>query len=149
MNSWLMWLNKRVALVSWRIPGMGEPGGLLSLGLHRVGHDWSDLVSAAAAIKVPSFDDRALCCLLPLHLILSSFPDISWSSFLPSHLSPSVHQRNLSITSRPELGWPGLNTAFFCCQCEFWMVEWSSFKIYYVISCSKKWIWVAFSNLRV
>ena len=23
----------------WRIPGMGEPGGLLSMGLHRVGHD--------------------------------------------------------------------------------------------------------------
>ena len=81
------------------------------------------------AIKVPSFDDRALCCLLPLHLILSSFPDISWSSFLPSHLSPSVRQRNLSITSRPELGWPGPNTAFFCFQCEFWMAEWSSFKI--------------------
>ena len=24
---------------AWRIPGMGEPGGLLSMGLHRVGHD--------------------------------------------------------------------------------------------------------------
>ena len=23
----------------WRIPGMGEPGGLLSKGLHRIGHD--------------------------------------------------------------------------------------------------------------
>ena len=23
----------------WRIPGMGEPGGLLSMGLHRVRHD--------------------------------------------------------------------------------------------------------------
>ena len=31
------------------IPGMGKPGGLLSLGLHRVGHDWSDLAAAAAA----------------------------------------------------------------------------------------------------
>ena len=30
-------------------PGTGEPGGLLSLGLHRVGHDWSDLAAAAAA----------------------------------------------------------------------------------------------------
>ena len=29
---------------------MGEPGGLPSMGLHRVGHDWSDLVAAAAAI---------------------------------------------------------------------------------------------------
>ena len=26
-----------------RIPGMGEPGGLPSMGSHRVGHDWSDL----------------------------------------------------------------------------------------------------------
>ena len=30
---------------AWRIPGTGEPGGLLSLGLHRVGHDWSDLAA--------------------------------------------------------------------------------------------------------
>ena len=28
---------------------MGEPGGLLSMGLHRVGHDWLDLAAAAAA----------------------------------------------------------------------------------------------------
>ena len=26
-------------VLAWRIPGMGKPGGLLSLGLHRVGHD--------------------------------------------------------------------------------------------------------------
>ena len=35
--------------IAWRIPGTGEPGGLLSMGLHRVGHDWSDLAAAAAA----------------------------------------------------------------------------------------------------
>ena len=29
----------------------GEPGGLLSLGSHRVGHDWSDLAAAAAAAE--------------------------------------------------------------------------------------------------
>ena len=34
----------------WRIPGTSEPGGLLSMGLHRVGHDWSDLEAAAAAL---------------------------------------------------------------------------------------------------
>ena len=33
---------------AWRIPGMGEPGGLLSVGSHRVRHDRSD--SAAASI---------------------------------------------------------------------------------------------------
>ena len=36
------------SLLAWRIPGMGEPGGLPSMGSHRVGHDWSDLAAAAA-----------------------------------------------------------------------------------------------------
>ena len=27
------------SIVAWRIPGTGEPGGLLSMGSHRVGHD--------------------------------------------------------------------------------------------------------------
>ena len=26
-------------VIAWRIPGMGEPGGLPSMGLHRVRHD--------------------------------------------------------------------------------------------------------------
>ena len=37
------------SVLAWRIPGTGEPGGLPSLGSHRVGHDWSDLAAAAAA----------------------------------------------------------------------------------------------------
>ena len=39
----------RSSVLAWRIPGMEEPGGLLSLGSHRVEHDWSDLVAAAEA----------------------------------------------------------------------------------------------------
>ena len=35
------------SVLAWRIPGMGEPGGLPSMGLHRVGHNWSDLAAAA------------------------------------------------------------------------------------------------------
>ena len=38
------------SVLSWRIPGTGEPGGLLSLGSHRVGYDWSDLAAAADRI---------------------------------------------------------------------------------------------------
>ena len=37
------------SVLAWRIPGMGEPGGLLSMGLQRIGHDWSNLAAAAAA----------------------------------------------------------------------------------------------------
>ena len=32
-----------------RTPGTEEPGGLLAVGSHRVGHDWSDLAVAVAA----------------------------------------------------------------------------------------------------
>ena len=39
------------SVLAWRIPGTGEPGGLLSMGSHRVGHGWSDLAAAAAAMK--------------------------------------------------------------------------------------------------
>ena len=38
-------------VLAWRVPGTGEPGGLLSLGLHRVGHDWSDAAAAAYILK--------------------------------------------------------------------------------------------------
>ena len=31
--------------LAWKIPWMEEPGGLPSMGLHRVGHDWSDLAA--------------------------------------------------------------------------------------------------------
>ena len=45
------WEEKEMAtyssILAWRIPGTEEPGGLLSMGLHRVGHDWSDLAAAA------------------------------------------------------------------------------------------------------
>ena len=35
-------------VLAWRIPGTGKPGGLPSMGSHRVGHDWSDLAIAIA-----------------------------------------------------------------------------------------------------
>ena len=43
------------SVLAWRIPGMGEPGGLPSVGLHRVGHDSYDLAAAAAAYVATAF----------------------------------------------------------------------------------------------
>ena len=39
------------SVLAWRIPGMGEPGELPSMGSHRVGHNWSNLAAAAAAYR--------------------------------------------------------------------------------------------------
>ena len=48
-----VWMEKEMAthssVLAWRIPGAGEPGGLPSMGSHRVGHNWRDLAAATAA----------------------------------------------------------------------------------------------------
>ena len=43
------------SVLARRIPGTGEPGGLPSMGSHRVRQDWSDLAAAAAAAAVILF----------------------------------------------------------------------------------------------
>ena len=44
------------SVLAWRIPGTGEPGGLPSMGSHRVGHDWSDLAAAANSENLTHHD---------------------------------------------------------------------------------------------
>ena len=67
-------LEKKMAthysVLAWRIPGTGEPGGLPSMGSHRVGQDWSDLAAAAAAA--------------PFTLLIPSLVDNSWFKILPA-----------------------------------------------------------------
>ena len=41
-------METHFSILAWRIAGTEEPGGLPSMGSHRVGHDWSDLAAAAA-----------------------------------------------------------------------------------------------------
>ena len=53
------------SILAWRIPGMAEPGGLLSVGLHRVGHDWHDLAAAAA------YTIYTLCMYVCIHIGMS------------------------------------------------------------------------------
>ena len=43
---WAWLCSTHSSVLAWRIPGTGEPGGLPSMGSHRVGHDWSDLAAA-------------------------------------------------------------------------------------------------------
>ena len=46
--------------LAWKIPWMAEPGGLPSMGSHRVRHDWCDLAAAAAAKKIVNETTRKL-----------------------------------------------------------------------------------------
>ena len=48
------------SVLAWRIPAMGEPGGLPSMWSHRVGHDWGNLAAAAAADSILKSRDITL-----------------------------------------------------------------------------------------
>ena len=91
---------------------MGDPGGLLSMGLHRVGHDWSDLATAAAAAVIlnPCYKCLWLCayatetlvslslfwycvkwlsvCVFKIHFVRHSMP--CYVLFLDSHVQLSA-----------------------------------------------------------
>ena len=68
---WEDTLEKEMAthssFLAWRIPGTGEPGGLPSLGLHRLRHDWSDSAAAAACLGCCEwccYEHRGACIFL-------------------------------------------------------------------------------------
>ena len=69
------WQPTRV--LAWRIPGSGEPGGLPSMGLHRVGHDWSDLAAAVAASSYCVHPQSLQSCLTVCDPMDSSLPGSS------------------------------------------------------------------------
>ena len=83
---------------------MGEPDGLLSMGSHRVGHDWSDLAAAAAGLCV----HHQLLEFTQTHVhrvsdaIQPSHPLSSPSS--PAPIPPSI--RVFSIESTLRMRWP-------------------------------------------
>ena len=52
------------SVLAWRIPGTGSLVDCLSLGSHRVGHDWSNLAAAAAAAE------RKFACFSPKFVFL-------------------------------------------------------------------------------
>ena len=48
------------SVLAWRIPGTGEPGGLPSVGSHRLGHDRSDLAAVAASNSTPEYISKRI-----------------------------------------------------------------------------------------
>ena len=66
-------------------PRDGKPGGLPSMGSHRVGHDWSDLAAAAAVqLFATPWTARLLCLPLALRVCSNSCPLRHWSYLIIS-----------------------------------------------------------------
>ena len=123
------------SVLAWRIPGTGRPGGLPSMGSHRVGHDWSDL-AAAALQKSPLFS-----IFLPTLVI-----------FYDNHcLFYNSHSDRCELI--PHCGfdlqcWQLISLSFFSCAC--WSSKcllWENIYAGYLpllnlVICSFFWYWV-------
>ena len=55
------------SILIWKIPWIEEPGRLQSLGLLRVGHDWSDFSTRAYDLMFPSLPLKRLCLQVQSH----------------------------------------------------------------------------------
>ena len=77
------------SVLAWRIPGTGEPGRLPSMGSHRVGHDWSDLATAAPAVNI-SYRFSSVQSLS--HVWLFATPGNATPGFPVHHQLPELNQ---------------------------------------------------------
>ena len=106
------------SILAWRIPGMGEPGGLPSMGSHRVGHDWSDLAAAALSLMLsfchhcPSV--HQLFVYIP---VLPVMRDFSGGSVVKNQPADAGDAGDMDLI--PKLGWyPGVgNGNQLQCSC--------------------------------
>ena len=78
------------SVLAWRIPGKMEPGGLPSMGSHRVRHDWSDL-AAAAAVHVSASQVALVVKNMPANAgdIEMWVPSLSWEDPLEEDREPA------------------------------------------------------------
>ena len=74
------------SVLAWRILGTAEPGGLPSMGSHRVGYDWSDLAAAAAGWNTLPCSPNYIKC-TPVTWLWPVFPG---SSLVPSLTGTSL-----------------------------------------------------------
>ena len=85
------WSEKAMAThsstLAWKIPWTEEPGGLLSVGSHRVRHDWSDLAAAAGI----SDEQGSLACCCPWACTeLDTTEWLNWTDTITSSLPRAI-----------------------------------------------------------
>ena len=114
---------------------MGEPGGLPSMGSHRVGHDWSDLASALFAF--PSFYIFQVDG--PYHDVLYSIlggysycrPDVGYvqgMSFIVVVFILSLEAVDAFIGN---LMRKSFQLAFFCVDCSQMLIYFGTFEVFF------------------
>ena len=114
--------------LAWRIPGMGEPGGLPSMGSHRVGHDWSDIAAAAVASYEQFFVEHKISTLQTFwksaDWSVFSIMSICFPKSAASVETGSKHQHCKAVTRRSLKGMLSILKSLPLCPtlCDPWIV---------------------------
>ena len=114
------------SVLAWRIPGSGEPGGLPSMGLHRVGHDWSDLAAAAAAHTVISHRYRwyrfmhryfgGIFCVSFSLLTVVLYAGNAWGIHLGLYCTWWAHPYRYLLDLSQPCGWTSPSSSYYSCK---------------------------------
>ena len=93
------------SVLAWRVPGTGEPGGLPSMGSHRVGHDWSNLAAVVVIHKYQIIEKIETN--RTLHSEMWQFPYSTSPVLVPTHLLIASSQKK-----QPLMAWYTLISPF-------------------------------------
>ena len=137
-----------VSVLAWRVPGTGEPGGLPSMGSHRVGHDWSDLAEGGVGLpwRLSGKESTCQCMRHRFNLWIQNIPwGRKWqptSVFLPGKLHG---QRSLAGNSpwghkRVRHNWACL------CVCIYIYIYIISYIYIYIIKDFNKHFWLRYRD---
>ena len=133
------------SVLALRIPGTGEPGGLLSMGSHRVGHDWSDLAAAAEAwfVVIHTVKGFSSVSETEVHVFLE-FPCFLYDPMYVGSLMPFL---NLACTSGSSsfmycwsLAWRIWSITLLACDC---VVVWTFFGITLLWDWNENWLYLS------
>ena len=100
-------LEKEVAthssVFAWRIPGMGEPGGLPSMGSHRVRQDWSNFTAAATASRTVKQNIPVVLS----HMFCGTLYQQSQETHTEPHKDSCMREKQMTPVSRFSMGTSG------------------------------------------
>ena len=92
------------SVLAWRISRTGEPGGLLSIGSHRVGHDWSDLATIMPMSSTPATTSKLLEIVSFVCNLL--FPEIMMKIKIMFSFFLLTIDKHVCMSYLEELRWP-------------------------------------------
>ena len=113
------------SLLAWRIPWMEEPGGLPSMGLYKVGHDWSDLActhalekemathSSLLARRIPGTGEPGGLLSMGLYKVGHDWSDLACMhacNLSDLSVSSQIRAHGLDLTRLGPLNWPMTET---------------------------------------